>query len=121
MKLITAIIKPTTLESVRAALEESGVSGLTVSEVRGFGRQQILDRTGQDVGYNGRRLREDAAGVDRHHYKLEHVRQRVDEVVVAGNERPELVGRDVERVKESQARFNGGHHSARARLTARRE
>ena len=40
MKLITAIIKPTTLESVRAALEESGVSGLTVSEVRGFGRQQ---------------------------------------------------------------------------------
>ena len=40
MKLITAIIKPTTLESIRAALEESGVSGLTVSEVRGFGRQQ---------------------------------------------------------------------------------
>lgn len=40
MKLITAIIKPTTMEPVRAALEELGVSGLTVSEVRGFGRQQ---------------------------------------------------------------------------------
>lgn len=40
MKLITAIIKPTTLEGVRAALEELGVSGLTVAEVRGFGRQK---------------------------------------------------------------------------------
>ena len=40
MKLITAIIKPTTLESVRAALKELGVSGLTVAEVRGFGLQQ---------------------------------------------------------------------------------
>lgn len=40
MKLITAIIKPTTLEDVRAALEELGVSGLTVAEVRGFGRQK---------------------------------------------------------------------------------
>ncbi|MFD5867243.1 P-II family nitrogen regulator [Corynebacterium sp. NPDC060344] len=40
MKLITAIIKPTTLESVRFALEDLGVSGLTVAEVRGFGRQQ---------------------------------------------------------------------------------
>lgn len=40
MKLITAIIKPATLQSVRDALEEVGVSGLTVSEVRGYGRQQ---------------------------------------------------------------------------------
>lgn len=40
MRLITAIIKPTTLEDVRAALEELGVSGLTVAEVRGFGRQK---------------------------------------------------------------------------------
>lgn len=40
MKLITAIIKPTTLDRVRAALDELGASGLTVAEVRGFGRQQ---------------------------------------------------------------------------------
>lgn len=52
--------------------------------LRGFGRQQILDRTGQDVGYNGRRLREDAAGVDRHHYKLAHVRERVDGELIDG-------------------------------------
>jgi nitrogen regulatory protein PII len=40
MKLITAIIKPFKLEDVRAALLEIGVSGLTVSEVKGFGRQK---------------------------------------------------------------------------------
>jgi len=40
MKLITAIIKPFKLEDVREALTEVGVEGLTVSEVRGFGRQK---------------------------------------------------------------------------------
>ncbi|MBY0345690.1 MAG: P-II family nitrogen regulator [Neisseriaceae bacterium] len=40
MKLITAIIKPFKLEDVRAALLEVGVSGLTISEVKGFGRQK---------------------------------------------------------------------------------
>jgi nitrogen regulatory protein P-II 2 len=40
MKLITAIIRPFTLEEVRGALTALGVSGLTVSEVRGFGRQK---------------------------------------------------------------------------------
>ena len=39
MKLITAIIKPYQLDSVREALGESGVTGMTVTEVRGFGRQ----------------------------------------------------------------------------------
>lgn len=39
MKLIIAIIKPFKLEDVRLALSELGVSGLTVSEVKGFGRQ----------------------------------------------------------------------------------
>jgi nitrogen regulatory protein P-II 1 len=39
MKLVTAIIKPFKLEDVKAALKEVGVSGLTVSEVQGFGRQ----------------------------------------------------------------------------------
>lgn len=40
MKLITAIIKPYILEDVRTALSEAGVQGLTVSEVKGFGRQK---------------------------------------------------------------------------------
>jgi nitrogen regulatory protein PII len=40
MKLITAIIKPFKLEEVRAALGEIGVQGMTVSEVKGFGRQK---------------------------------------------------------------------------------
>jgi nitrogen regulatory protein P-II 1 len=39
MKLITAIIKPTKLDDVKAALREAGVSGMTVSEVSGVGRQ----------------------------------------------------------------------------------
>lgn len=40
MKLITAIIQPFKLDDVREALSESGIKGLTVSEVRGFGRQR---------------------------------------------------------------------------------
>ena len=40
MKLITAIIRPFKLDEVREALGEVGVSGLTVTEVKGFGRQK---------------------------------------------------------------------------------
>ena len=40
MKIITAIIKPFKLDDVRQALGEIGVQGLTVSEVKGFGRQK---------------------------------------------------------------------------------
>ena len=40
MKLVTAIVKPFKLEDVKAALETLGVLGLTVSEVRGYGRQK---------------------------------------------------------------------------------
>ena len=40
MKLITAIIKPFKLDDVRRAVSEVGVQGLTVTEVRGFGRQR---------------------------------------------------------------------------------
>ena len=40
MKLITAIIKPFKLEDVRQALGEVGVQGMTVTEVKGFGRQK---------------------------------------------------------------------------------
>ncbi len=40
MKLITAIIKPFRLDDVRNALAEVGIQGMTVSEVKGFGRQR---------------------------------------------------------------------------------
>ena len=40
MKLISAIIKPFKLDEVREALAEVGVAGLTVTEVKGFGRQK---------------------------------------------------------------------------------
>lgn len=40
MKMITAIIKPFKLDDVRDALGEIGVQGMTVTEVRGFGRQK---------------------------------------------------------------------------------
>jgi nitrogen regulatory protein P-II 1 len=40
MKLITAIVKPFTLDDVRHAIEAAGVLGLTVTEVQGYGRQR---------------------------------------------------------------------------------
>ncbi len=40
MKLITAIIKPFRLDDVRNALNETGIHGMTVTEVKGFGRQR---------------------------------------------------------------------------------
>lgn len=40
MKMITAIIKPFKLDDVREALSEVGIQGITVSEVKGFGRQK---------------------------------------------------------------------------------
>jgi nitrogen regulatory protein P-II 1 len=39
MKLVTAVIKPFKLDDVKAALKAAGVTGITVTEVRGFGRQ----------------------------------------------------------------------------------
>ncbi|OBK83302.1 P-II family nitrogen regulator [Mycolicibacter sinensis] len=40
MKLITAIVKPFTLDGIRTGLEQAGLQGITVSEVRGYGRQK---------------------------------------------------------------------------------
>ena len=40
MKLVSAIIKPFKLEEVRTSLDKIGVSGMTISEVKGFGRQK---------------------------------------------------------------------------------
>lgn len=40
MKMVTAIVKPFKLDDVRSALGEAGVQGVTVTEVKGFGRQK---------------------------------------------------------------------------------
>lgn len=40
MKLVTAVVKPFKLDDVRSALSDVGVQGLTVTEVKGFGRQK---------------------------------------------------------------------------------
>jgi nitrogen regulatory protein P-II 1 len=40
MKLVTAIVKPFTLDDVKTALEDAGVLGMTVSEIQGYGRQK---------------------------------------------------------------------------------
>jgi len=40
MKLVTAIIKPFKIDDVRGALMKLGVNGMTVTEVKGFGRQK---------------------------------------------------------------------------------
>ena len=40
MKLVTAIIKPFKMDDVRSALSDIGVQGVTVTEVKGFGRQR---------------------------------------------------------------------------------
>jgi len=52
MKKVEAIIKPFKLDDVRAALTEVGVSGLTVSEVRGYGRQKGHKETYRGAEYN---------------------------------------------------------------------
>ena len=45
MKLITAIIKPFKLDEVREALSALGVQGMTVSEVKGYGRQRDIRKS----------------------------------------------------------------------------
>ena len=51
MKLITAIIKPFRLDDVRNALSEVGVNGMTVTEVKGFGRQRGHTELYRGAGY----------------------------------------------------------------------
>ncbi len=52
MKLITAIIKPFTLDDVRHAIEAAGVLGLTLSEVQGYGRQRGHTEVYRGAEYN---------------------------------------------------------------------
>jgi len=51
MKLITAIIKPQKLDEVKEALIESGITGMTVSEAKGFGRQKGLSEVYRGATY----------------------------------------------------------------------
>ena len=52
MKLITAIIKPHMLDDVRDALAKASIQGLTVTEVRGFGRQKGHTATSRGAEYS---------------------------------------------------------------------
>ncbi|AYA40972.1 P-II family nitrogen regulator [Xenorhabdus nematophila] len=52
MKLITIIIKPFKLEEVREALADIGVQGMTISEVKGFGRQKGHSELYRGAEYN---------------------------------------------------------------------
>lgn len=52
MKLIMAVIKPFKLDSVRSALTELGIDGMTVSEVKGFGRQKGQTEIYRGAEYN---------------------------------------------------------------------
>ena len=52
MKLITAVIKPFKLDAVREALSEIGVHGMTVTEVKGFGRQKGHTETYRGAEYS---------------------------------------------------------------------
>ncbi len=83
MKLVTAIIKPFKLDDVRAALSEIGVSGMTVTEVKGFGRQR-----GHTELYRGAE------------YVVDFVPKTRVEVAV----RSELVDQVVEAVRQGRAR-----------------
>ncbi len=52
MKLITAVVKPFKLDDVKDALKSAGAQGITVSEVRGFGRQGGHTETYRGAEYN---------------------------------------------------------------------
>ena len=78
MKRIEAVIKPSKLEDVEAALSEIGVQGMTVSEVRGFGRtggkQEIYRGSAYVVDFVPKIKLEIVAGNDRVHEILETIR-----------------------------------------------
>jgi len=52
MKMITAIIKPFKLDDVKDALAEAGITGLTITEVRGYGRQKGHTELYRGAEYN---------------------------------------------------------------------
>ena len=74
MKLITAVIKPFTLEDVKQSLEQVGVYGMTVTEIQGFGQQK-----GHTEVYRGAE------------YAVDFVPKVKVEIVVSNEQRDEVV------------------------------
>ena len=99
MKLITAVVKPFKLDDVKTALKAAGVTGITVAEVRGFGRQG-----GHTETYRGAEYQIDF--VPKASLQIVVDDDRVDDVVdvIAGAAKTDKIGdgkiwvTDVERV-----------------------
>ena len=87
MKLITAVVKPFRLDDVKDALKDAGVTGITVTEVRGFGRQG-----GHTETYRGAEYKIDF--VPKSQLELVVDDDRVDELVdvIADAARTEKIG-----------------------------
>jgi nitrogen regulatory protein PII len=85
VKLVTAIVKPHKLDEVKEALQELGIQGLTVSEVRGYGRQR-----GHTEIYRGAE------------YQVEFVPKVKLEVLVSAYEAAEVVDTIVKHAQSGQ-------------------
>ena len=87
MKLITAVVKPHRLDEVKEALKGAGVTGITVTEVRGFGRQG-----GHTETYRGAEYRIDF--VPKVQLSIVADDSRVDEIieVIVGAARTDKIG-----------------------------
>ncbi len=85
MKLITAIVKPHKLDEVKEALQELGIKGLTVSEVRGYGRQR-----GHTEVYRGAE------------YAVEFVPKVKLEILTGADEVDDVIGTIVEHAQTGQ-------------------
>lgn len=85
MKLVTAIVKPHRVEEIKEALEEIGVQGLTLTEVRGYGRQR-----GHTEVYRGAE------------YRIEFVPKARLEVLVHDTQVDELVDTLVKHARTGQ-------------------
>ena len=109
MKLITAVVKPFRLDEVKDALKAAGVNGITVTEVRGFGRQG-----GHTETYRGAEYKIDF--VPNAQLELVVNDDQVDELVyvIAGAARTEKIGdgkiwvTDVHRVVRIRTGEEGG-------------
>ncbi len=85
MKLVTAIVKPHRVEEVKEALQEIGIAGLTLSEVRGYGRQR-----GHTEVYRGAE------------YQVEFVPKARLEILVAEDQLDEVVDTIVKHARSGQ-------------------
>jgi nitrogen regulatory protein PII len=109
MKLITAVVKPFRLDDVKDALKAAGVTGITVTEVRGFGRQG-----GHTETYRGAEYKIDF--VPKAQLELVVDDDQVDELVevIVGAARTEKIGdgkiwvTDVDRVVRIRTGEEGG-------------